>query len=80
MREAVKPVFYTRMRLGEFDPPGMNPYSKLDVKSVVQSPSHREMAIQAALRSFVLLKNSFLPIKEGYLFPKIAVSHFGKVL
>jgi hypothetical protein len=25
--ESVKPLFNTRMRLGEFDPPEMNPYS-----------------------------------------------------
>jgi beta-glucosidase len=28
LRELVKPLFYTRMRLGEFDPPEMNPYSR----------------------------------------------------
>jgi hypothetical protein len=30
MRERVKPLFNTRMRLGEFDPPSMNPYANLD--------------------------------------------------
>ena len=28
LRELVKPLFYTRMRLGEFDPPEMNPYTR----------------------------------------------------
>ena len=26
--ELFKPLFYTRMRLGEFDPPEMNPYTR----------------------------------------------------
>ena len=29
VRENVKPLFYVRMRHGEFDPPSMNPYSKV---------------------------------------------------
>ena len=28
MRDAVSPLFMVRMRLGEFDPPEMNPYTK----------------------------------------------------
>ncbi|ESO99214.1 hypothetical protein LOTGIDRAFT_239741 [Lottia gigantea] len=30
VRERVKPLFYTRMRLGEFDPPEMNPYASIN--------------------------------------------------
>lgn len=44
------------MRLGEFDPPDMNPYSALDLSSV-QSQEHRDLAVEAAIKSFVLLKN-----------------------
>jgi len=64
---------YTRMRLGDFDPPEMNLYSKIDM-SVVLSPAHRELAVQAASMSFVLLKNlnGFLPIKKQ--FQHLAVS------
>jgi len=64
---------YTRMRLGEFDPPEMNPYSTID-KSVVLNPAHRELAIQAASMSFVLLKNlkTYLPMKKR--FQHLAVS------
>eukprot|EP00058_Branchiostoma_floridae_P001656 XP_002587144.1 hypothetical protein BRAFLDRAFT_129991 [Branchiostoma floridae] len=52
------------MRLGEFDPPQMNPYSKLSVTDVVQSADHRELAVEVALKTFVLLKNndSVLPL------------------
>lgn len=56
LRDRVRPLFYTRMRLGEFDPPDMNPYSSLDL-SVVQSPEHRNLSLEAAVKSFVLLKN-----------------------
>ncbi|NWQ81877.1 XYL1 arabinofuranosidase, partial [Columbina picui] len=56
LRDRVRPLFYTRMRLGEFDPPSMNPYSTLDL-SVVQSPEHRNLSLEAAVKSFVLLKN-----------------------
>ncbi|XP_064327612.1 uncharacterized protein LOC135316806 isoform X2 [Phalacrocorax carbo] len=56
LRDRVRPLFYTRMRLGEFDPPDMNPYSALDL-SAVQSPEHRNLSLEAAVKSFVLLKN-----------------------
>lgn len=56
VRERVKPLFYTRMRLGQFDPPEMNPFSKLD-SSVVYKPEHKEKALEVASKSFVLLKN-----------------------
>lgn len=64
--ERVKPLFYTRMKLGEFDPPGMNPYNSLDL-SVIQSIPHRELSTLAAMQSFVLLKNDgVLPIKQVF--------------
>lgn len=66
VRERVKPLFYTRMRLGEFDPPDKNQYAQLNT-SVVESPEHKDLAVNAAMKSFVLLKNlkSFLPLKMG---------------
>ena len=74
-QELVKPLFYTRMRLGEFDPPHLNPYRNLDL-SIIQSAEHRELAIYAATQSFVLMKNlnNFLPLKQEY--SNIAVSIF----
>ncbi|KAE8624175.1 hypothetical protein XENTR_v10005854 [Xenopus tropicalis] len=57
LKERLYPLFYTRMRLGEFDPPEMNPYSSLDLRSV-QSKEHRDLALEAAIKSFVLLKNT----------------------
>nr|KAG5696800.1 hypothetical protein BaRGS_012823 [Batillaria attramentaria] len=65
VRERTKPLFYTRMRLGEFDPPDMNPYSKLDL-SLIQSPAHQSLSLEAAVKSVVLLKNKdgFLPLND----------------
>ncbi|XP_050401329.2 uncharacterized protein LOC126818152 [Patella vulgata] len=71
--EMTKPLFYTRMRLGEFDPDDMNPYKSLNV-SIVQSDAHRSLALEAATKSFVLLKNdnNFLPFKST-MYSKIAI-------
>ncbi|XP_067666437.1 uncharacterized protein [Haliotis asinina] len=73
VRDQIKPLFYTRLRLGEFDPPEMNPYNYLDIDDVVLSSTHRQLAVEAAIKSFVLLKNenSYLPIKSH--FDKVAV-------
>ena len=58
-------MWYTRMRLGEFDPPELNPYTTISI-DVIQSESHRLLATEAAKMSFVLLKNekNLLPIKQ----------------
>ncbi|RUS85385.1 hypothetical protein EGW08_006870 [Elysia chlorotica] len=56
VRERVKPLFYTRMRLGQFDPPENNPFSRLN-SSVVETPEHQAKAVEVAAKSFVLLKN-----------------------
>ncbi|KAJ8029229.1 putative beta-D-xylosidase 6 [Holothuria leucospilota] len=57
VRERLRPLFYTRFRLGEFDPPEVNPFTKLQVDRVVECPEHQELAVEAAVKSFVLLKN-----------------------
>jgi len=63
------------MRLGLFDPDEINPYAELDPVKVVQSAEHRQLALDSAQRSFVLLKNDkkFLPFKANFKFSKIAV-------
>src|SRR6218665_2709903 len=78
IRDNVRPLMYTRMRLGEFDPEEMNPYNAVNM-SYVQSVAHRALALQAAMKTFVLLKNDrdLLPLKQVY--NKLAVS-FGCIL
>ncbi|XP_067675105.1 uncharacterized protein [Haliotis asinina] len=73
VRDRIKPLFYTRMRLGEFDPPTMNPYATIDMSSI-QGAVHRQLSLDAAIKSFVLLKNTggFLPFKTSG-FDNIAV-------
>ena len=73
VRQNVKPLVYTRMRLGEFDPREMVPFTNIKI-SVIQSEAHRELAIKASAMSFVLLKNlnGALPIVDKI--PTLAVS------
>jgi beta-glucosidase len=54
---AVERLFVARFRLGMFDPPEMVPYSKIPY-SENDSPEHRQLALEAAQESIVLLKNS----------------------
>ncbi|MDR0540818.1 MAG: beta-glucosidase, partial [Dysgonamonadaceae bacterium] len=49
-------VLRARMRLGLFDNPSRNPYNRLP-PSTVGSPEHKELALEAARQSIVLLKN-----------------------
>lgn len=53
----------TRFKLGMFDPPDRVPYASIPM-SVVNSPEHRQLAYEAAVKSVVLLKNknNTLPI------------------
>lgn len=67
VRDMVKPLFYTRMRLGEFDPPQMSPYSTLDIHRDVLTHDHFQLAVEVTSKTFVLLKNDgVLPIKHKY--------------
>ena len=49
-------VLRARMKLGLFDDPNHNPYNKIS-PSVVGSPVHKALALEAARQSLVLLKN-----------------------
>lgn len=56
-------LFTARIRLGMFDSPDTDPYSKIDKKEL-NSPEHRSMARKLAEESMVLLKNDgTLPLK-----------------
>lgn len=62
---AVKRLMTARFKLGMFDPPGMVPYAQIPY-SEVDSPAHRQLSLQAARESIVLLKNqnNALPLKK----------------
>ncbi|HEX7295293.1 MAG TPA: glycoside hydrolase family 3 C-terminal domain-containing protein, partial [Pyrinomonadaceae bacterium] len=62
---AVKRLFEARFRLGMFDPPEMVPYSRIPF-SANDSLEHRQLALEAARESIVLLKNdnNTLPLKK----------------
>ncbi|WP_329000721.1 glycoside hydrolase family 3 C-terminal domain-containing protein [Kribbella sp. NBC_00709] len=53
---AVRRVLAIRLRLGEFDPPELDPYRGLE-PDLVNCPAHRELAQDAARQAIVLLKH-----------------------
>jgi beta-glucosidase len=71
--ESITNIFTVRYLLGLFDPPEKVPYTKIPF-SVVDSPAHRELALEAARQSLVLLKNEndFLPLDKSSL-KKVAI-------
>ncbi len=63
---AVKRLFEARFRLGMFDPPDRIPWSKLSLADN-DTPAHRQLALETARKSIVLLKNegNTLPLKSS---------------
>ncbi|APZ45504.1 glycosyl hydrolase [Polaribacter reichenbachii] len=61
----LKENLITRFKLGMFDPIGTNPYDHITA-DVVDSKEHRKIALEAAQKSIVLLKNknNILPLKK----------------
>ena len=53
---ALRNVFRVRMRLGDFDPPELNPYASIG-ESAILAPEHRAVSLKAAQGNVVLLKN-----------------------
>ncbi|MGA2496453.1 MAG: glycoside hydrolase family 3 C-terminal domain-containing protein, partial [Tepidisphaeraceae bacterium] len=73
LNDAVTRVLRVRMRLGEFDPQEMVPYSRI-APEVIGSAEHRAVSLKAARQSIVLLQNrdNFLPLDNRKL-KRIAV-------
>jgi beta-glucosidase len=73
LNDALRRVLRDRIRLGEFDPPALVPYSRI-APSVICSPEHRALALETAREALVLLKNQdhFLPLDKTQL-KRIAV-------
>lgn len=70
---ALHNTFRVRMRLGEFDPDELNPYSSID-ESVILKPEHVALSLEAVRKSIVLLKNTkhTLPLQADKV-KKVAV-------
>jgi len=73
LNDAVYRVLRDRIRLGEFDPPEMVPFSKIS-PGVIGNAEHIALALKVAQKSIVLLKNdaNLLPLDKSKL-KKIAV-------
>ncbi len=56
LNQPLRRLFTARFRLGMFDPPAMVKYAQIPL-SVNGSPAHRQLALEAARKSIVLLKN-----------------------
>jgi beta-glucosidase len=63
---ALRRLFTARFRLGMFDPPSSYAYGRITISDNL-SPEHRQLSLQAARESIVLLKNQdkMLPLKSG---------------
>lgn len=63
--QAVIRLFRARFKLGMFDPDGMVEYAQIPM-SEVNNPEKQELALEAARKSVVLLKNNgLLPLKKN---------------
>ena len=64
---AVRRLFTARMKLGMFDPPAQVPYSGISMAEN-DSAAHRELALETARETLVLLKNQghLLPLQGRY--------------
>jgi len=63
---SVKRLFMARFKLGMFDPDNMVKYASIPY-SIVNSKAHQQLALEAARKSIVLLKNAnqMLPLSKG---------------
>jgi beta-glucosidase len=70
---ALRRLVRAQLRLGVYDPPDRLPWAGHTRAAIVDSPRHRELALEAARKSIVLLKNEggTLPLRRGL--GKIAV-------
>lgn len=63
MDKALVNIYTIRMRLGEFDPQSSVPYAGIK-SSIINDPSHNDLAIDIATKTPVLLKNNVV-LKSG---------------
>ena len=77
LRRSLERLFTIRLRLGDFDPPGPQPYRQIQNYGPAQihSEANANLAHEAAVQSLVLLKNDkeTLPLPSLLLGKKIAL-------
>ena len=63
---ALRRLFRAQMRLGVYDPRQRLPWAGYTYEGIVDSPKHRQLALEAARKSIVLLKNenATLPLRK----------------
>lgn len=63
--DRLKNLLQTRFKLGLFDPPTCNPYNQIGI-DIINCEKHKKLALEAAEKSIVLLKNSnnVLPLRK----------------
>jgi len=69
---AIRNIFGVRMRLGQLDQSGRNPYASIP-ESVLCAPEHAKLSYRAAAESIVLLQNDGLLPLEPEALQKISV-------
>ena len=57
--KALVNIFTIRMRFGEFDPQNIVPYAGIK-PSIINDPSHNDLAVEIATKTPVLLKNNIV--------------------
>jgi beta-glucosidase len=64
---ALRRLFRAQLRLGVYDPPQRQPWAGYTYESIVNSPKHQQLALEAARKAIVLLKNEggTLPLKKA---------------
>jgi beta-glucosidase len=65
--KALRRLFRAQMKLGVFDPPEKLPWAGYAYETVVNSARHQQLALEAARKAIVLLKNdgNALPLRRG---------------
>ncbi|MFJ7214685.1 glycoside hydrolase family 3 C-terminal domain-containing protein [Amycolatopsis sp. NPDC098790] len=72
VEKADRHLLSLRFRLGEFDPPGRNPYAKI-TPAVINSPEHQALARKTADEQVVLLRNNANALPLDAAKKKVAV-------
>jgi beta-glucosidase len=71
--KALVNIYAIRMRLGEFDPSNIVPYAGIK-PSIINDPSHNDLAVEIATKTPVLLKNEVVAKTDKKALPLNAIN------